>query len=169
MTSAALMIIKQDLQHIWQLGNSLKLSRLSDSSEIHWSYLDYLTSSSSRFTNDIMQCWRIFMIVIDTLTLTVLTLLSLKAQWRKDLWKPSKPSHPGIHWIALTECSHMSTHLPRFQSFYRFLYHFVLAKLASSSIRVKYTGTIERYRSSLREPDVSLFRLKLDIQHGLHI
>ena len=30
----------------------------------------------------------------------------------------------------------MSTHLPWFQSFSGFLYHFVLAKLATSSIRV---------------------------------
>ena len=31
----------------------------------------------------------------------------------------------------------MSTHVTVFQSFFRFLYHFVLAKLASSSLRVK--------------------------------
>ena len=31
----------------------------------------------------------------------------------------------------------MSTHLPGFQSFFRFLHRFVLAKLAISSIRVK--------------------------------
>ena len=30
----------------------------------------------------------------------------------------------------------MSTHLPGIQSFFRFLHHFVLAKLATSSIRV---------------------------------
>ena len=30
----------------------------------------------------------------------------------------------------------MSTHLQGFRSFFRFLHHFVLAKLASSSIRV---------------------------------
>ena len=30
----------------------------------------------------------------------------------------------------------MSTHLPVFQSFFSFLHHFVLVKLASSSIRV---------------------------------
>ena len=51
--------------------------------------------------------------------------------------KRSKPCHVGIHWIVLTEYSQMSTHLPGFQSFLRFLHHFVLAKLASSSIRVK--------------------------------
>ena len=31
----------------------------------------------------------------------------------------------------------MNTHLPGFQSFFRFLHHFVLAKLATSRIRVK--------------------------------
>ena len=33
----------------------------------------------------------------------------------------------------------MSTHKPGFQSFFRFLHHFVLAKLVTSSIRVKAT------------------------------
>ena len=31
----------------------------------------------------------------------------------------------------------MSTHVPGFQAFYRFLHHFVLAELATSSIWVK--------------------------------
>ena len=31
----------------------------------------------------------------------------------------------------------MSTHVPGFQSFFSFLIHFVLAKLATSNIRVK--------------------------------
>ena len=60
-----------------------------------------------------------------------------QAQGCKDLQKPPKPCHYGIHWIALSEHSQMSTHLPGFQSFVRFLHHFVLAKLAISSIRVK--------------------------------
>ena len=34
----------------------------------------------------------------------------------------------------------MSTHIPGFQSFSGFLHHFVLAKLATSSMRVKDTG-----------------------------
>ena len=46
--------------------------------------------------------------------------------------KPSKACHAGIRWIALTEHSQMSTYVPGFQSFLRFLYHFVLAKLATS-------------------------------------
>ena len=67
----------------------------------------------------------------------MLRLLSSKAQRRKDFGKPSKPCHVGIHWIALTEFFQLSTHLPGFQSFPGFLHHFVLAKLAISSIRVK--------------------------------
>ena len=46
------------------------------------------------------------------------------------------PCHVGIHWIALAEHSQVSTHVPGFQSFFSFLYHFVLAKLTTSSMRV---------------------------------
>ena len=54
------------------------------------------------------------------LTLPMLRLLSSKALGRHNFWKPSKPCHIGFHWIALTEYSHMSTHVPlRFQSFFR--------------------------------------------------
>ena len=49
----------------------------------------------------------------------------------------SKPCHVGIHWIALAEYSQMSTHTPGFQWFFIFLHHFVLDKLALSSLRVK--------------------------------
>ena len=52
------------------------------------------------------------------------------------LKKPSKPYHVGIHWIAPIEYSQVSTHVPGFQSFSRFLHHFVLAGLATSGIRV---------------------------------
>ena len=52
--------------------------------------------------------------------------------------RSSKPCHFGIHRIALAENSQMITHVPVFQSFYSFLHHFVLAKLATSSRRVKY-------------------------------
>ena len=54
----------------------------------------------------------------------------------KNFWKPSKPCHVGIHWKALAEYFQLSTHLPGFQSFSGFLHHFVLAKLATSSMRV---------------------------------
>ena len=40
----------------------------------------------------------------------------------QNLWKPSKPCHVGIHWIALAEDSQMSTHLPGFQSFLCFFF-----------------------------------------------
>ena len=52
-------------------------------------------------------------------TLPMLRLLLSKAQERKEFWKPSKPCHVGIHWIALAEYSQESTHLPGFQSFFR--------------------------------------------------
>ena len=38
----------------------------------------------------------------------------VQGQGRKDFRKPSKPCHVGIHWIALTEYSQMSTHVPGF-------------------------------------------------------
>ena len=52
----------------------------------------------------------------------------------KDFWKPSKPCNVGIYWRALAEYSQMSTYVPVFQTFFRFLHHFVLAKLATSSM-----------------------------------
>ena len=64
----------------------------------------------------------------------MLRLLSSMVEKCKKLWKPSKPCHVGIHWKAPAEYFHMSTHLPGFQSFSNFLHHFVLAKLATSSI-----------------------------------
>ena len=70
------------------------------------------------------------------LTLTMLRFLS-EAQGCKDLCKPSKPCFVGIHRKVVAEYSQMSTHLPRFGSFSRFLHHFVLAKLATSSVRLK--------------------------------
>ena len=63
--------------------------------------------------------------------------LSYNTQEYSDFLKASKPCPVGIHWEALAEYSQMSTHVPGFQSFFSFLHHFVLAKLATSSIRVK--------------------------------
>ena len=63
--------------------------------------------------------------------------LSSKLQGYKNFRKLAKPCHVGIHWIALAEYFQMSTHMPGFQSFSGFLHLFVLAKLATSSIRVK--------------------------------
>ena len=48
----------------------------------------------------------------------------------------------------------MSTHLPGFQSFSAFLHHFVLAELATSSIRVKWT-VFHHVVSSAREREQS--------------
>ena len=43
---------------------------------------------------------------------------SSKAQGGKDFRKSNKPCHDGIHWIALTEYSQISTHPAGFQSFF---------------------------------------------------
>ena len=66
----------------------------------------------------------------------MLMLLSSKAQGCKD-WL-SKTCHVGIHWKALAEYSQMSTHVPGFQSFFRFFASIGLAKLTTSSIRVNH-------------------------------
>ena len=47
--------------------------------------------------------------------------------------------NPVNHWIALAEYSQMSTHDQGFRPFSGILHHFVLAKLATSGIRVKVT------------------------------
>ena len=64
------------------------------------------------------------------LTLSMLRLLSSKAQGRKQFRKPSKPCHVGIHLKALAEYSQMSTHLPGFQSFLRFFASFCFGKIS---------------------------------------
>ena len=48
------------------------------------------------------------------LTLPMLRLLSFKAQWRNYFWKPYKPCHIGLHWIALADECLVSTHVPGF-------------------------------------------------------
>ena len=55
------------------------------------------------------------------MALSVLRLLSSKAQGRKDFRKQSKPCRVGIHLIALAEYSQMSTHVPGFPSFSDFV------------------------------------------------
>ena len=64
------------------------------------------------------------------LTLLMLRLLSSKAQGRKYFQKPSKPCHVGIHWKALAEDFHMSTHLPGFRSFFRFFASFCIGQIS---------------------------------------
>ena len=56
------------------------------------------------------------------LTLPMLRLLPSKGQGGKSFWKPCNSCHDGIHWIALTKYSQTSTHVPGFQSFFRFLH-----------------------------------------------
>ena len=63
------------------------------------------------------------------LSLPMLKLYSSKEQGPKEFWKPSKPCHVGIHQIALTEFSQMSTHMPGFQSFLRFLTSFCIGQI----------------------------------------
>ena len=53
------------------------------------------------------------------ITLPMLRLLSSKAQVCEKKSKPFKPSHVGIHEIALTDYSQMITHIPGFQSFFQ--------------------------------------------------
>ena len=65
------------------------------------------------------------------LTLSMLKLLSTKANGCKDFQNISKHCQVDIHWIALTEYSQMSTHVPRIQSFSRLFASFVLAKLVA--------------------------------------
>ena len=49
------------------------------------------------------------------LNFSMLRLLLTRVQGCKELSKPSKPCHVGIHWKALDEFSQRSTHLTGFQ------------------------------------------------------
>ena len=85
-----------------------------------------------------------------------MTLCSSKAQGCKYFWKPFKPCHIGIHRKALAEYTQMSTHMPGFQSIYRFY----SVKLATSCIRVNYTSDINLLKR---------FYLQLHPPHALNI
>ena len=61
----------------------------------------------------------------------------VQRQGCKDFYKPSKPCHVCIHSTAFREHSQMSTNMPGFHKILGFLRHFILAELATSSIRVK--------------------------------
>ena len=61
------------------------------------------------------------------LTLPILRLLSSKAQF---FFKPSKSFHVGIYWIAPTEYSQMSTHVPGFLSFFMFFASFCIGRIS---------------------------------------
>ena len=64
------------------------------------------------------------------LTLPIPRLLLSKEQGRKDLPKPSKPWHVGIHWKALAEHSQMSTICQGFSYFSRFYASFCFAQIS---------------------------------------
>ena len=49
---------------------------------------------------------------------------------QRNLWKTLKLCHVGIHWIALVEYFQMSTHLPGFQSFFRFFAWFCIGQIS---------------------------------------
>ena len=80
----------------------------------------------------------------------MLRLLVSKAHGCKDLWKPSKPCHFGTHWIALTEYSHMSTHMPGFQSFFRFFASFCIGQTSHQGLSMP--APISKCRNSLSMP-----------------
>ena len=98
-------------------------------------------------------------------SVTLIILPDLHIFWEKNT---SKPCHVGNHWIALTECSQMSTHVPGFQSFFRFLHHFVMAKLATSSLRLKFqlcASLVGYVQCSSTCKDRSLKRLSSRYRH----
>ena len=69
-------------------------------------------------------------LVVNGLTLPMLRLLSSKAQGHKDFRNTSKPCHVGIHWKALAKYFQMSTHMPGFWSFFRFLALFCIGQIS---------------------------------------
>ena len=74
--------------------------------------------------------------------------LSSKAQGLKYFRKPSKSSHVGIHWIALTQYSHKSTHVPGFQYFLRFFASFCIGQISHQQHKggiKRWLGQTERY------------------------
>ena len=96
-------------------------------------------------------------------------LLSSKSTKHTVFQKPSKPCHVGIYWIPSTELSQMSTHVLGFQSFSCFSHHFVLAILATSSIRVStqtvgvfYNGVRDAYPAMLCNC-IFLLRIPIDV------
>ena len=68
--------------------------------------------------------------ILVSLALPMLRLLSSNAQGCKYFWKPSKPCHVGVHWIALTEYSQMSTYMLGFQWLFRIFTLFYIGQLS---------------------------------------
>ena len=94
----------------------------------------------------------------------MLRILSSKAQRHKAFWKPSKPYHVGIHWIAFTEYSQISNHVPGFHSSFRLFAKICIGKLATSSIRVKldFSHPLEIFETNLKS--ITMFPLLLVIR-----
>ena len=103
-------VMLQTAPHTWMLY----LWRGYGSNESHW----YATLLNAVWTDFKMKTRM-------HLTLPMLRLLSSNAQ-------VCKPCHVGIHWIALTEYFHMSTHVhvPGFQSFWGFFASFRIGKIS---------------------------------------
>ena len=70
---------------------------------------------------------------MNELTLPMLRLLLPKAKGCKDFWKPAKPCHIGNLSLSTLRWVPMSQGFSRFSGF---LHHSILAKLATSSMRV---------------------------------
>ena len=80
---------------------------------------------------------------VTPLTLPMLRLISSKAQ--KHIQKNSNTILTLSCWYSLVEYSQMSINVAGFRSFFRFLHTFVLAKLATSSIRFR--SVVQTYNS----------------------
>ena len=100
-------------------------------------------------------------ILEELLTLPMLRLLSYKAQGCKNLLKPSKPCHVGIHWVLSDEYQYARVPV----IFSGFLLYFVLAKLATISIGLIMNGSSAQHKNCSVEPTVKLIMTRND---GLH-
>ena len=60
----------------------------------------------------------------------MLSLILSKEKESKIFWKPSKPGHVGINWIALTEYAQMSTYVPGFHHFLVFCVLFCIGQIS---------------------------------------
>ena len=97
----------------------------NEHSRSKWTNFDEIFQSKAYLRNYLKgKCWSEYYqqlsfkyFLKSVLTLLRLRLLLFKAKGPKDFWKSSKPCHVGIHWIALAECSQLSTHVPGFQFF----------------------------------------------------
>ena len=96
----------QDIRNLYVLNRKKKMSRME---------IKYCVKVNMILVLGVIEKERRHVISI-SLTFPMLRRLSSKAQGRNFFWKPSKPCNVGIRWIAFTEYSQMSTHMPFFQS-----------------------------------------------------